>query len=99
MVIPLVSVQKDLGFPNPATLPTGECFCSMHCLDVMVEVGIIFQDCVTDGTSCDSPFVDDFFMLNPALIIRAFEATVIDTGKHRLLTVNTGEESYILGLN
>ena len=88
-MISLVSVQKDLGFPNPATLPTGECFCSMHCLDVMVEVGIIFQDRVTDRTSCDSPFVDDFFMPNPASIIRAFEAAVIDTGKHRLLTDDT----------
>ena len=81
-MISLVSVQEDLGPCYPTTLPARKGLCPMLSLDMLVEIGTILQHCVTDVTSCDSPFVDDFFMLNPALIIRAFEAAIIDTGKH-----------------
>ena len=90
-MIPLVSVQKNLGFLNPATLSTRKGLCSMHGLDMLVEVGIIFQDCVTYVTYCYNPFVSDFFMLNLAEFSRTRE-TAIPAGKHCKTNSRPSEE-------
>ena len=81
MVITLVLIQKDLSFPHIAALSTRKGLCPMHGLNVLVKVWSMLHDCVTNVTSCDSPFVSDFFMLNLAEFSRTRE-TAIPAGKH-----------------
>ena len=84
MVVSFVFIERDLSSGLPVTLVTRESPCSMHCLDVLAEVALIFLYLITDRTSCtNTSFVNNLLMFDCDDFCRTFKITVtVATIKH-----------------
>ena len=84
MVVSFVFIEQDLRSALPATLVTRESPGSMHCLDVLAEVALIFHHSITDRTSCtNTSFVNNLLMFDCGDLCTIFEITVtVATIKH-----------------